>query len=128
MCVCVCFCASQCAVNSEATDLFMSCGEIVNFSASAVEGAPLCFYICALRVCESVCPTTASQRTLVFLFPTAPLSLSLLSPHPFLPDSSFFFVLLLVSLGAGASFIHAPGPSMPFAAACRELYFKNLHS
>lgn len=36
-------------------------------------------YLCFTCVCVSVCPTTASQRTLVFLFPTAPLSLSLFS-------------------------------------------------
>lgn len=64
----------------------MSCGEIVNFSASAVEGAPLCFYICALRVCVRVC------------VPQLPVKEHLFSFSPQLPSFSLFSLLTPFSL------------------------------
>lgn len=71
--MCVFVCASECAVNSE--ELIYSCPleKMVNFSTSAAARFSIFLYLCYM----CVCPITASQRTLVFLFPTA-LSLSFL--------------------------------------------------
>ena len=131
-------------VNSEAADLFMSCGAFVNFSAGVAWSDPhytslclcarasvcvcvyVCVFVCASHNCQSekrvfLSPQLLHSSCLSF-FSSPPL-------HLLLPVSSsfffFFFSLLESLLAQEPSFIHAPGPSMPFSAGCQELLFKN---
>ena len=132
-------------VNSEAADLFMSCGAFVNFSAGVAWSDPHYTSLClcaraSVCVCVCVClclcvrPITVSQRNVfscrLSSF-TAPVSLSSPLHHSISSSLSppvfffFFFSLLESLLAQEPSFIHAPGPSMPFSAGCQELLFKN---
>ena len=102
----------------------MSYGEIVNFSSGAVERVPLYFYICTICVCES---HNCWSKNTCFFFPQFLFLFSLLILFSLIP-LFFFSSFAHVSLSAGTSFIHAPGPSMSLSAPCQVLLFKNSHS
>lgn len=95
-----CVCMSAVKVNSAVSDLFMSCGAIINFSTGLAWNnlhytlLYLCAYVCR-NMCLCVRPITVNQKLFFFLLPQLPHSLSFFPPPPafYFSRSPLFFLL-----------------------------------